>query len=140
MLHLYMTVSTSVYKINGMWNKWYDMTWYDMFKWVRCIKKGKQTCSLAACWVFIQVPFNFSLTVLLLTIIVHQTERIFNSVCRWLIHFVLGHAFGPFPLNMRLVLLLYIFVLSILSTWWDNCKHFASKLINTFEIHLNLSV
>lgn len=111
-----------------------------LFNWVRRIKKGKQTHSSAACWVFIKVPFNFRPTVLLLMIIVHQTDRIFNSVCRWLIHFVLGHSFGPFPLNMKLFLYLYILVFSILSTWWDNCNHFTSNVINTFEIHLHLYV
>jgi hypothetical protein len=41
---------------------------------------------------------------------------------------------------MKLVLLLYNLLLSILSTWWNNCNHFASKLINNFEIHLCLYV
>ena len=66
-------------------------------------------------------------------IIVHQMDRIFNSVCRWLIHFVLGHSFSPFPLNMKLVLL-YILVLSILPTWWDMVRHGETHSIMMYGI------
>ena len=113
-----------------------------VFQWIRHAKKRKEKHSSAACWALIQVPFTFRLTVLLLMVIVHQMDIIFNSVCRWLIHYVLGHSFGPFPLNMKLIHLPYtrILELSILSPWWDNCNHFVSNVINTFEIHLRLYV
>jgi hypothetical protein len=67
---------------------------YDTWLWPFKTMKNPRLAS--ACWVSNQVPFNCGLAMIILYIM----DRIFDSVCSWLNHFVQGHPFAFFPLNM----------------------------------------